>query len=527
MRRAAAAAALVLSATCPAVVTEPAHANDEAGPWLVGTSSVTDLLVDDATGRVFVTGYADGKELTVIEPTSGERRRLPVSSRVGSLTMTADGRTVLGSAGHSVVAVDPVTLAVTEHPLPSEVCLDGLVDAAGSWWFVDRCGIEQLSALDPATGVLTQGLAAATRGQLAASPQHEDVMFLGARNELTRLRVAGGVDPTVTREASTPVRSESLDLVVAPDGGTVISVPDYGSATAYSAADLSVIRSYTYGEMADVRDDGMVAVAHRDRITTYAAGSTVPLRVYRGEELGALVAVDFSGDRLYSLEDSRPAEVRVRLPRPASRLSVARHGAKTFDYRRVWVDVTLEAGEATNRRVHFYYDRGNRTPRSHLRSVEVPAAGQMRVRVPMESSGYLVARYQGDETVDEAEDSVFVEVRAVVRNRAVRYEQTRGDTHLVPLSRRAWIQGSVLPEQPARCAHLQVQLRVDGRWRGRYDKCFHLGSDSRVRVGLSATRELVGVPMRMRLRSDSLPGTEDIGRVDVGYGPWVRYLFTG
>ncbi len=218
----------------------------EDGFYDVGLTGVSDLLVDQSAGKVFI---SDGTSLTVTSLAGAVLATKTLPASVDTMVMSDDGSVVFGLALHTpdlaggkVTRIDASTLKVTSTPSPVASAATSIAYSAGLVWVLNAGASlfadATLVPLNPAD--LTDASAGAGPfdagayvTQMVASPGVQGALFAWAAGQspvaLYRIDVTGPTSPTATLGVSLTGVSGSIGAVdVAPDGSEVVAT--YGKA---------------------------------------------------------------------------------------------------------------------------------------------------------------------------------------------------------------------------------------------------------------------------------------------------------
>lgn len=214
-------------------VATPAAAADSA--HLLALTNVRDVLVDDAHGRVFLTG--GGSQGLVVRTTEGAAvttvENLPGADE---MVLSPDGTQLYVALAHgdAVAAVDPVTLTETaRYPTGAATCPSSVAAVGTTIWFgygcatgttgnvgvIDLAGEEPVVTLDRAPA----GTWSATP-RIAMSPAVPGRLLAAQRHVTTGVLYAFAVaDGALTTAASREIGHNISDLALTPDGQHVVT----------------------------------------------------------------------------------------------------------------------------------------------------------------------------------------------------------------------------------------------------------------------------------------------------------------
>ena len=516
MLRRSALALLSAAVVSTALAPPPAAAADPGRD--VGLQGFRDILVDDTHGRVFI---SQGTDTIVVTDLDGIATDVVTGLPGASGMALSDDDTTLyvAAAGADAVGVvDTATLTVETIHTGVDTCPRDLALTAGMVWFTHGCvRTEGIGALDPGDASVHPALTTISSARWASavidsSPGRPDELFAATDAGLYSFTAEGGEFPSLTPRLERPGR-HPVDFTISPDGSRLVSTAGSTSreALALSTEDFSPVDTYLLAPDAQVyavtyRDDGMLAVGgdayNRPDVLVFEAGSTTPMRRYDlGDEPSVTSRGSTFGDKRLYLVTNELGDLFLEViePRLEPALEV-RSGGRTFDYgERAMVSVTLDGGD-TNRAVEVFAHRKGEKKVLIARG-DVPTGGALVTPFEVTRPTWFSATYAGDDTFDPAEDETkTVEVKADLRTTMIRPRGTAGRYHLYRVAQRATLQAKLLPKGfPDRCVTIRLQYFARGRWG--YDaktSCLTPDRRARVRAYLAGSRQLVGIPLRMR-----------------------------
>jgi virginiamycin B lyase len=178
-----------------------------------------DIAPDPGGGVVWYTAQHQGA-LGRLDPASGETRHIPLGrgSAPHGVIVGPDGAPWITDSGlNAIVRVDPQTLAVKVHPLPSDRGYANLNTAAfdtrGVLWFTGQAGV--YGSLDPHSGALRVYDAPQGRGPygITATPGGDIYYASLAGNHIARIDTASGqarvIQPPTPGQGARRVWSDS------------------------------------------------------------------------------------------------------------------------------------------------------------------------------------------------------------------------------------------------------------------------------------------------------------------------------
>jgi len=276
----------LLVAGLAAVALVPVTALSGTAATKLSTGPVQALVVDQAHGKVFVSG---NKSVAVTNLSGALLGTIAGITAPRGATLSADGSGLLVLDGHAVQVVDPATSTVVSTvPLGDNVCPVHLAPASGKVFFTyyacdsGTVQADQLGAVDLDSGVVTTGLLASSSGywrRLAVIPGQPDALAGLADRSLTLIDTTGGTVPSATNRTTVLTNGYFPDVAVAPDGSRLVvgrSEAGFHGFKAYSTADLTELHSYPLTSQYDpepgsvaFRPDGTLAVAWQDNLNQY------------------------------------------------------------------------------------------------------------------------------------------------------------------------------------------------------------------------------------------------------------------
>lgn len=288
------------SASAGPATTPTAWPADKAIPLPLGR--FTGMAVDQADGLVFYSGddarasdgYGGGVVVSHLDGTA--LASVAGTTAASAITLGPDGKVYAIEETGVIAAIDPATLAVTDHPTGDAKCPTSIAFAGSALWFTYQCGSDGangLATIDLATDTVTTGLTlqyASPPPTIATVPGHPDLLAgsdLAGKYEVDLI----GINGTTAAINQQTAAEGGPSITVTPDGSTILATsPWLGGAGRFSTTDLSQTAGvYAPGggaETASVSADGaLVAVAagedaSTDTISTFYAGNTTPIRTY-------------------------------------------------------------------------------------------------------------------------------------------------------------------------------------------------------------------------------------------------------
>jgi hypothetical protein len=312
-------------------------------------SGFGDMLVDEARGRVYISGGKGTNSVVVTDLDGGNQQTVGIGRGGGGMTLSPDGTKLYVALVDSdgIAIIDLATYAVdwyyvgTHDGVPT--CPRDVAWAAGQLWFGWGCDNAPagIGKVDPETRAYDLAMAQGrTDSRITSAP------LLATVPSQPNILIAGetGTNPALLfRFEATPTELHQLvmrrtdggsvrQLAVTPDGGQVIvpsGAPYYHPVL--STADLTEVHQYpttAYPNAAAVRSDGLVAAgsnaAYDKDVFIFEPGGSTPIATYEfghlpDQETWAHTLVDgglaWSGDRIYAVThiSSEPDNVTLRI----------------------------------------------------------------------------------------------------------------------------------------------------------------------------------------------------------------------
>jgi hypothetical protein len=311
-----------------------------------------DMLVDEARGRVYISGGKGTNSIVVTDLDGGNHRTVGIGRGGGGMTLSPDGTKLYVALVDSdgIAIIDLATYAVdwyyvgTHDGVPT--CPRDVAWASGQLWFGWGCDNAPagIGRVDPATRDYTLGAyqadsRIATAPLLATVPSQPGTLIAGETGTnpalLFRFQVTTSQSgqPELDQQAMRWTDGGSVrQLAVTPDGSQVIvpsGAPYYHEALRTS--DLTLAHEYpttAYPNAAAIRSDGLVAAgsnaAYDTDVFVFEPGGSTPTATYEFGHLPndvtwAHTLVDgglaWSGDRIYAVTHilSEPDNVTLRI----------------------------------------------------------------------------------------------------------------------------------------------------------------------------------------------------------------------
>jgi len=474
---------LVLVAVLASVALIPIGAYSPAASVQLPTQSPDSMVVDQAHGKVFVSGTT----VAVVNLSGALLGTIDGITNPGRMTLSADGTQLLVLDGHAIKVVAPASATVIDTvPLGDAVCPEQLAPASGKVFFgyytcsSSTSHADQLGAVDLATGVVTTGLLALPWGQLAAIPGQPNALAGVASGSVVLIDTTGGLVPTATERTSVSSPDTFGGMAVAPDGSRLV-VRSYGFGfkgfKALSTTDLSEVGSYPVTSVYSpvpysvaIRADGMLAMTYEesgyDYVRIYNPGSSTPFvnRSY-SYPYGPPQLIGFGTTFLYGVHQSGTGEtwdLSVYTPGPRAKLTLT-----TSRTHYAWLsDVTLQvrlSSPTKSRKVSIFGTPEGGTERL-LTSGYVDSAGRLNVtRHDLKINTTFRAAFASDGVYDSASASRTISIAGKVTLTS-RSTSRSGWYHRLPASPTPYLLGKAYAGSRTGFVEVIGQRQVSGAW---------------------------------------------------------------
>jgi DNA-binding beta-propeller fold protein YncE len=309
------------------------------------------MLVDQARGRVYLSGGKDTNSVVVTDLDGGIQQTVGIGRGGGGMTLSPDGTKLYVALVDSdgIAVVDLATYAVEHYYVGTHdgvpTCPRSVAWAAGQLWFGWGCDNAPagIGKVDPQTRAYDLGMAAypgvvdsriSSAPLLATVASQPSMLIAGVTGSnpalLFRFEVTStGLEQRAWRWTD---GGSVRQLAVTPDGSQVI-VPS-GSPYYHPVlrtSDLTEVHRYPtthYPNAAAVRSDGLVAAgingAYDKDVYVFEPGGSTPIATFEfghlpGQETWAHTLVDgglaWHGDRIYAVTEqlSEPDNVTLRI----------------------------------------------------------------------------------------------------------------------------------------------------------------------------------------------------------------------
>jgi hypothetical protein len=308
----------------------------------------SDILVDEARGRIYLSGGKGTSGIVVTDLEGTHLRTLEVAAGPAGMTMSPDGTKlyVAASGSDGIIIIDAETHEIgwywTGTPLGDLTCPRDVAVAAGQLWFSWGCdgGPADIGRVDPQTRefdltAYTADTRITSPPLLATLPSQPNMLIAGESGsnpaDLFRFEATPtGLEQRVWRRTD---GGSVLHLAVTPDGSQVIVPSGYPYYhPVLRTSDLTEVHRYPtthYPNAAAIRPDGLVAAgidgAYDEDIYVFEPGGTTPIATYEfghlpGQYTWAHTLVDgglaWAGDRIYAITEqlSEPyVTLRIRV----------------------------------------------------------------------------------------------------------------------------------------------------------------------------------------------------------------------
>jgi len=306
-----------------------------------------DMLVDEARGRVYISGGKGTNSVVVTDLDGGNQQTVGIGRGGGGMTLSPDGTKLYVALVDSdgIAIIDLATYAVdwyyvgTHDGVPT--CPRDVAWAAGQLWFGWGCDNAPagIGKVDPETRAYDLGMAhtdsrIVSAPLLATVPSQPNILIAGETGTNPALLFRFEATPTELHQLvmSRTDGGSVRQLAVTPDGSQVIvpsGAPYYHPVL--STADLTEVHQYpttAYPNAAAIRSDGLVAAgsnaAYDKDVYIFEPGGSTPIATYEfghlpDQETWAHTLVDgglaWGGDRIYAVThiSSEPDNVTLRI----------------------------------------------------------------------------------------------------------------------------------------------------------------------------------------------------------------------
>lgn len=506
LRRALTAAIAISIAGSLAPVTPGTAKPDRTSPRPVVTrasqvelTDYADMVVDDASGRVFV---AQGTTTLVVADSELARAGTVVlPTRAQGLVLDGDTLYVAGNGEADLVAVDTGSLEVRVIASSVSSCAQEVALAAGLLWVASDCETTPgLAAVDPGTGATT--LVSSRRLAHVMRTPAGRLVVAGVKGDPAAelLDIAVAPTPAVSTVATqTWPSSPVVDMAVVPGEERVWLAFANRAVGWYDLATLDYLH--------DVSADGTPSVAARDDgLTAIAGGGFVGFYEPRGRWYGGLTVAQhgetFPGGVAFGAVH---AYVAVDPARAAAAPYLMRVGPKRDSriakgpFRRRNVDVGTPVAfsgrlvaESSNRELLVY--RRTKTSRDTLvKTITAGPDGRFSGTVRATQTMWIRVVFKGDaDTYPSSEIYSKISVNPKVRSELRGALRVEGRMAVYPADGRAVIAGTVRPAAPGKCVDVILWLLRQGRWRIAGDVCARQSGPGRFRVIFPGDASYVG-----------------------------------
>lgn len=468
----------------------------------LGTTAFSDLVVDTAHARVFVSGGGikvarlDGTVIATATGTTDARQ----------MALSADGSTLLVADGDGISLVDPLTAAVTRHiDTGTDSCPDAIAPAAGLVFFSSGdCagGTPGLGAVDLDTGTVTTGIA--TPGLTLNNVRFDNVASAPSMFAVLTLTGAAVLDavatpaPAVTVRASVAADPGDLkDIALTPDAAKLL-VQGISTTEIRSTTNLAVQDTYTAtGPAVAVRADGYVAIGQvptptkrYDVIFQKGTSSTPSATAMVGTEemTGRPGGLRFGTKRIYGVfrNPSGSYTLRTAAGGPQAKVGITLNQSTFTSGDKARVSVHLPQA-TTSRTVDLYtIVAGTKTPKRIKRLLVPRSTGRVSVAVPVTKNQTLEARFVGDDAwqPNRARKQLKVRSKLVIDSGTTRRS---GRNYVLPSRGVSAVTVTVYPIRPGQCVSAIGLLQLEGGYIEKFaeNPCLRTTSKGRVRIELS------------------------------------------
>lgn len=490
------------------LVAVPAVAAADGSASFTLTSKFRDILVDQAHGRVFLSGGS----VVVADLDGTITGSVAGISDARQLALSADGNTLAVTNGAGITLVDPVSATVLRTiSTGTGTCPDAIAPASGKLFFTNSCGgSSAIGAVDLVTDVVTPGLLNVGGGgyaDLQSSPAAPDMLVATLDGDPYVFDTTGGESPDLTVRVT---NGYAEFIALNPAGNRVVIGTESSPWEERSTTDLSLVRSVSGNgpQTAAVRADGLVAIGGISDgvdVAFYKPGTKTASRTV---EFGSATAsggspyvqrrgLAFGTKRAYAVTaSSTGTNLRLRtITAGAAPSLVVTTDKYAYDLgATATVAATLGATTAL-RTVSIYATSAGGTRRLVASGPVGAASGKLVVKVPkMTRNTWFEATFAGDEDNAASLARKHVKVRAKIKLSSVSTSMS-GIYHKLRATPAPIVSGQVSPANPGRCVKSTGQRLVGSTWRTIGSAgCLTTTSTSRFGV------KLIGFPKGTKLR---------------------------
>jgi len=304
------------------------------------------MLVDDAHGRIYISGGRGTSDLVVTDLVGGNLQTIEnVGPGPAGMTLNPDGTKLYVAASESdgITVIDTATQAITWHWAGrgdgEPTCPRDVAWASGRLWFSWGCDTYAgIGGIDPATGAFDLqsvgrlDMTFCAPPMLEAVPSQPDMVIAGDTGCSAGLLVRFRATSLLDQEALGLAGGFVSDMAITPDGSQVIvpsGAPYFHQA--FRTSDLTVAHRYPtapYPNAAAIWPDGTVAAgisgAYEEDVYIFEPGGTTPIATFEfghlpdQETWAHLLAnggLAVHGDRLYAITEvgSEPDNLTLRV----------------------------------------------------------------------------------------------------------------------------------------------------------------------------------------------------------------------
>jgi hypothetical protein len=484
----------------------------------VSLNGFADMVVDDATDHVYVSGGSGSSSVVVLDFAGNVVSTIASQPGAAGMALDASASTlyVALSDSNAISKIDTTTLtelgrlSVSPASGPRQLALAG-----GRLWFSHDCsaGSSRFASIAIDGSGLQQYSGAGypfVCPLLATSPADPNVLVasdIGSSPPNIWVYDASTNTPTVSVTTWAGGSDDFEDMAVTPDGSKLIAAAGWPyTLQAFQMSDLAGAGSFPTGayptSVAVTSDGAFVAAgiesASAKEILVFPATSSTALRGYDFGSSGTDVyegGLAFSPDasKLFAVARGTTAgTVNVRVfasptVAPTTTATSLAVSASTVDYNRsVTLTATLSGAPGGTVAIYATPYGGTKTL---VRSAAVNTYGKLSATFTMKRKTTFVAEYVGDDAHAASTSSTkTVNVRAIATVRLSGYYGTSGKYKLYHYPKDASVKGTVAPNHAGYNVKFTAQRYSSGAWRTIATASFPIQSDGSAYAKLDASK---------------------------------------
>jgi hypothetical protein len=474
----------------------------------ISLNGFSDMVVDDANDRVYVSGGSGSSSVVVLDFNGGVVTTIATQPGAAGMALDAAASTlyVALSDSNGISKIDTTTLAeVARLSISPASGAQHLALAGGRLWFSHDCSSGSSRFASIATdGTDLQEYSGAgypsVCSLLATNPADSNILVasdVGSSPPNVRVYDASTNVPTSLLAASASSSDDFEDMVVTPDGSKLLAAAGYPySLQAFQLSDLAGAGSYPTGayptSVAITTNGAFIAAgvesASAKEILVFPATSSTPVRSFDFGSTGTDLfegALAFSPDakKLFAVArgttvgtvnfrvfDSPTAVLR------ATSTSLAVSATKLKYNQTVKLTAHLTGTKTGTMSIYATPYGGTKTL---VRSGSVNSYGNLTASYTMKQKTTFKAEYSGSDTHAASKSSgKTVAVYAIATVRMINYYGTSGKYRLYRKGTYPDAVGAVKPNHAGYNLKFVAQQYYAGAWRAVASDTFPLGWDS-------------------------------------------------